>query len=191
LILGDSAAAGVGAATQAEALSGQLVAQLTQEWQVDWRLIARSGSTTADLLAHLRKRPLDPAWDVAVLSLGVNDAIRRCTPAQFAAQQRELLALLRKTAGVRRLYLSGLPPVHRFPALPEPLRWYLGAAATQLDQTLAAVAADEAGCEYVNLRAVAELDAAAIASDGFHPGPLVYTLWAAAVADRIRALPAS
>jgi lysophospholipase L1-like esterase len=53
------------------------------------------------------------------------------------------------------------------------------------------VAADEAGCEYVNLRAVAELDAAAIASDGFHPGPLVYTLWAAAVADRIRALPAS
>lgn len=191
LILGDSAAAGVGAATQAEALSGQLVAQLAQDRQVDWRLIARSGSTTSDLLAHLRKRPLAPAWDVAVLSLGVNDAIRRCTPAQFAAQQRELIALLRETAGVRMIYLSGLPPVHRFPALPEPLRWYLGAAATRLDQTLAEVATGEGGCEYVSLRAVAELDATAIASDGFHPGPPVYALWAATVANRIRALPAN
>jgi len=190
LILGDSAAAGVGAATQAEALSGQLVTQLAQDRQVDWRLIARSGSTTGDLLAHLRKRPLEAVWDVAVLSLGVNDAIRRCSPTQFAAQQRELIALLQETAGVRLVLLSGLPPVHRFPALPEPLRWYLGTAATQLDRTLAEVAAGETSCAYVGLRAIAELDPAAMASDGFHPGPPVYAVWAAAMADRIRDMPA-
>jgi hypothetical protein len=31
--------------------------------------------------------------------------------------------------------------------------------------------------------------AAAMASDGFHPGPLVYGLWALAAAERIRRLP--
>ncbi len=187
LILGDSAAAGVGAVTQAEALSGQLVARLENDRQVTWRLIACSGYTTRGLLAHLREHPLEGEWDVAVISLGVNDAIQRRSPTRFAADQRELIAGLRESSGVRQVILSGLPPVHRFPALPEPLRWYLGSAATQLDQTLVRIAASEAGCEYLSLAATPEQDvAAAMASDGFHPGPPAYALWAAAVAERIR-----
>lgn len=190
LILGDSAAAGVGAVSQAEALSGQLVAELAADRQVTWRLIARSGYTTRGLLAHLREHPLEGEWDVAVISLGVNDAIRRHTPARFAADQRELIAGLRERSGVQQFILSGLPPVHRFPALPEPLRWYLGSAATQLDRTLARVAAGESGCEYLSLNATAGLDvAAAMASDGFHPGPPAYALWGVAAAECIRRFP--
>ncbi len=187
LILGDSAAAGVGAVTQTEALSGQLVARLEKDRQVSWRLIARSGFTTSDLLGHLREYPLEGEWDVAVISLGVNDAIRRFTPTRFAADQRELSAGLRARSGVRQFILSGLPPVHRFPALPDPLRWYLGSAVNQLDQTLARIAASEAGCEYLSLGASPDMDvAAAMASDGFHPGPPAYALWAVAAAERIR-----
>ena len=190
LILGDSAAAGVGAVSQTEALSGQLVAGLAADRQVTWRLIARSGYTTRGLLAHLREHPLEGEWDVAVISLGVNDAIRQHTPARFAADQRELLAGLRARSGVRQRILSGLPPVHRFPALPEPLRWYLGSAATQLDRTLASIAASESGCEYLSLNVPAELDVgAAMASDGFHPGPSAYALWGFAAAERIRRYP--
>jgi lysophospholipase L1-like esterase len=177
----------VGAATQAEALSGQLVARLEKDRQVTWQLIARSGYTTSGLLAHLREHPLEGEWDVAVISLGVNDAIRRHTPTRFAVDQRELIAWLREMSGVRQFILSGLPPVHRFPALPEPLRWYLGSAAAQLDRVLASIAASEAGCEYLSLGATAEPHVAAIiASDGFHPGPPAYALWAVAVAERIR-----
>ncbi len=187
LILGDSSAAGVGAVTQAEALSGQLVALLEKDRHVTWRLIARSGYTTSGLLAHLQEHPLEGEWDVAVISLGVNDAIQRHTPTRFAADQRELIARLRERSGVRQFILSGLPPVHRFPALPEPLRWYLGSAATQLDRTLASIAASEAGSEYLSLGVTAEQDvAAAMASDGFHPGPPAYALWAVAVAERIQ-----
>ena len=77
LILGDSAAAGVGAVSQTEALSGQLVAALAADRQVTWRLIARSGYTTRGLLSHLQQHPLAGEWDVAVISLGVNDGTRR------------------------------------------------------------------------------------------------------------------
>jgi lysophospholipase L1-like esterase len=190
LILGDSAAAGVGALSQTEALSGRLVAALGTDRQVTWRLIARSGYTTRALLDHLREHPFEGEWDVAVISLGVNDAIRRRTPTRFAADQRELIAGLRARSGVRRFILSGLPPVHRFPALPEPLRWYLASAATELDQTLARIAASEAGCEYLSLGASPDMDvAAAMASDGFHPGPPAYALWASAAAECIRRSP--
>ncbi len=43
LLLGDSAAAGVGVGRQEEALAGQLAAQLSSEYQVAWQLLAESG----------------------------------------------------------------------------------------------------------------------------------------------------
>ncbi|MEO1603455.1 MAG: SGNH/GDSL hydrolase family protein, partial [Pseudomonadota bacterium] len=42
LVLGDSSAAGVGAATQSDALVGQLVAQLSPEYRTAWTVIART-----------------------------------------------------------------------------------------------------------------------------------------------------
>jgi len=78
-----------------------------------------------------------------------------------------------------------MPPIHVFTALPQPLRWYLGAAARRFDAALAAWAAARPGCEHVPL-GVAD-GAAHLASDGLHPGPLLYHRWAAAVAECIRA----
>ena len=66
LILGDSAAAGVGAATQTDALSGQLVAAISPHFQVSWRLHARTGATTSAILRDLRKLyvPTAETYDV-------------------------------------------------------------------------------------------------------------------------------
>jgi len=50
LITGDSAAAGVGAENQTQALSGNLVKALSDGYQVDWKLLAKSGHTTLDNL---------------------------------------------------------------------------------------------------------------------------------------------
>ena len=71
LVLGDSAAAGVGVATQEEALLGQVVAPLAHHYTVQWQLIARTGATTAGTLKHLQK-VVTGRFDVAVISLGVN-----------------------------------------------------------------------------------------------------------------------
>ncbi|MCC5985883.1 MAG: SGNH/GDSL hydrolase family protein, partial [Rhodobacteraceae bacterium] len=128
LIAGDSSAAGVGVTRQADALSGQLVAALADDFAVDWRLEAASGATAARTRARLAG--LAPArFDVAVLALGVNDTTRLVAPARWTAQYAALADLLAARFGVGRIYATGVPPLDRFPALPQPLAGVLGARA--------------------------------------------------------------
>lgn len=182
LVLGDSAGAGVGAATQDEALAGRLVERLGGSFRVDWRLIARTGATTASTIRHLER--LEPfATDAVVTSLGVNDVTADVGVKRFLELQARLHDLLRTRLGARLVLASGIPPMERFPALPQPLRWYLGARARELDRALAAALPDGHGAEYLPL--AGELDAAHMAGDGFHPGPAVYAAWAEAAARRI------
>lgn len=183
LIAGDSAAAGVGAATQDEALSGRLVAALAGAFEVRWKLLAHTGATTGDLLERLQQAPAE-AFDVAVTSLGVNDVTGRTSLAAWRRRQRRLVELLGSRFQARRILLSGLPPMHRFPALPQPLRWYVGSRARDFDRALAGVADAQVGCEFVGLD-YAMMDLQAMAADGFHPGPAVYRRWADELARRI------
>ncbi len=183
LILGDSAAAGVGAKTQDEALSGQLAVSLAPTFRLRWKLLAFTGATTADMLQRL---PAEPAaqFDVVVTSLGVNDVTGRVSLAAWRGAQQELIGVLQARFGARHVLLSGLPPMHRFPALPQPLRWYVGSRARDFNRALASVAASRPGCEFLAL-GHEMMDVSAMAGDGFHPGPPIYTLWAREATRRI------
>ena len=184
LIVGDSSAAGVGAAHQDEALAGRLVARLAAHHQVSWRLIARTGATTASTLARLGETPGAP-YDLAVLALGVNDLTHAVPLGRWRAQQAALRARLAERFGVRRIYASGLPPMGAFPALPQPLRWVMGQSARRYD---AALARDLAGLPGARHLAFAlALTPGLMAADGFHPGPAGYALWAEALAEAIGA----
>lgn len=183
LIVGDSAAAGVGVPTQTEALLGQTVATLAQTHTVQWQLSARTGATTAGTLKHLEKAPA-AAFDVAVTSLGVNDVTAGRSLPVWLAQQQALVAVLRSKFQVRRIVLSGLPPVHKFPALPQPLRWYVGSQVRRFDQALAAWAQTQPDCGYVNLNL--DFDVSWLARDQFHPGPPLYQQWGSTIAQQIQ-----
>ena len=54
LVLGDSAAAGVGVARQRDALTGRLLAELSPRHTVHWRLLAHTGEVLEVLPARLR-----------------------------------------------------------------------------------------------------------------------------------------
>jgi lysophospholipase L1-like esterase len=183
LILGDSAAAGVGAAYQDEALLGRLVGTLADLPALEWRLVARSGDTTADTLRTLRSLP-DLRCDIAVTSLGVNDVTALRGTDAFLSLQRQLVAHLRDACGARLILVSGLPPMHAFPALPEPLRGFVGRHARRLDAALAAWIATQADCTHLPFGELPSSEM--MASDGFHPGPPIYADWADRVAERIR-----
>jgi lysophospholipase L1-like esterase len=184
LILGDSAAAGVGVSHQDEALAGCLVRELADLPALEWRLLARTGDTTADTLHALRDFP-DVRCDVVVTSLGVNDVTRLRSANAFVSLQQQLIEHLRTRCGARRILISGLPPMHAFPALPPPLRGFIGRHARRLDDALAAWLATQADCEHLPF---GELPAAdMMATDGFHPGPPIYADWAQRLAGRIRA----
>lgn len=182
LIVGDSAAAGVGATHQSEALAGQLVATLSEKCSVTWRLIATTGHTIADVLATLEQTAAEN-FDVVVTSIGANDATAGTRLKTWNARHVQLMRLLKEKFGARHIVVSAVPPMQYFPALPQPLRWYMGLRAQRLNQALATQLKDSAHGELVN--ADFPLDESYMATDGFHPGPLAYATWAAQVARAI------
>jgi hypothetical protein len=115
-----------------------------------------------------------------VTSLGVNDVIAMTTRDDWRSRQAALWELLREKFGVTTLIVSGLPPMHEFPALPQPLRWHIGSRATEFNTDLEAEVAADGRVHFVDLRHDADISLAA--SDGFHPGPGVYALWGEQVA---------
>ena len=183
LIAGDSAAAGVGAELQAQALSGQLAQLLAKDFRVSWTLVATTGHTTAQALQQLRELP--PAtYDVVVTSLGVNDLTGRTSAGLWLQQQAQLVSLLREQFQAKHILLSALPPMHVFPALPQPLRWYMGAQAQRYNRGLQTWARQHADCEFLAADFPTNLEL--MASDGFHPGPGAYAVWAEKLAASIR-----
>ncbi|MBK6638562.1 MAG: SGNH/GDSL hydrolase family protein [Rhodocyclaceae bacterium] len=184
LILGDSAAAGVGAPSQEHALSGQLLSHLGQPFTVPCRLVARTGDTTAQVITHLLAQAPE-TFDVALTSIGVNDVTARTGNARWVRQQRHLIETLTGRFGIRHVLLTRLPPMQHFPALPQPLRWYLGLRAGQLSALLHTLSADHPACEVLDINL--PLRAEYIAEDGFHPAPPAYALWACAATKAILA----
>ncbi|MEN8892999.1 SGNH/GDSL hydrolase family protein [Planktotalea arctica] len=182
LILGDSSGAGVGVVTQSAALSGQLVNALGLHCRVHWRLIAKTGATTqsaAQMLLDARSGP----YDVAVLALGVNDAVRLLPLRLWRARQAKLRKILRERFGVRCICVTGVPPLEYFPALPRLLQWILGSHARRMDGVLQEDLRTDSGAEHVQIDMPFSRDA--MAEDGYHPSADTYRLWGQAMAKRI------
>ncbi len=183
LILGDSAAAGVGVQTQSQALSGQLVDALSSDFQVSWKLIAQTGHKAKEVVATL-EMAVPEKFDVVVTSVGVNDVTHGTKSKKWIDHQGQMISLLQSKFHSRHIILSSIPPMHLFPALPQPLRWYLGARAKRLNSELRKLIAGCERCEFVT--ASIPLDAAYMAEDGFHPGAPAYSIWANHIAGVIR-----
>jgi len=183
LILGDSAAAGVGVTTQDQALSGHLVAALAQHYSVSWRLLARTGDTSEQVIEHLNSLE-SQTFDVAMVSVGVNDVTGRTRDRDWRLNLAGIIANLQARFAVRHILFSGLPPMHIFPALPQPLRWWIGQRARELDSLMQEVATQHANCQHFSTPVT--FDHSYMADDGFHPGPLAYTHWGEHTAALIR-----
>ncbi|MDV7141395.1 SGNH/GDSL hydrolase family protein [Tropicimonas sp. TH_r6] len=176
LVLGDSSAAGVGVAHQRDALTGQLVARLSERSRVNWQLVAVSGATTGWALKRLRAADLGQ-FDLSVISLGVNDVKNGVPQAIWARNTREILRTLVERHGLRRIYHSAFPPVGRFPLLPEPLRRILGQRTERFDAALREIVQGQPEARFLSLE-MDHLDERHMAEDGFHPGAAIYESWA-------------
>lgn len=183
LILGDSSAAGVGVGHQDDALSGQLSKALSQDFRVNWQLWAKNGETTRSMLAKLQDKPATQ-FDIAVSVLGVNDVTRGLSIRNWLMRQRAIFERLEDRHGVKAIFVTGLPPIDKFPLLPQPMRAILGAQAQRYDRTLKRMLAQDANRTHYTLDLPD--DPALMAVDGFHPGPQVYVAWGAQLADLIR-----
>ncbi len=206
MIVGDSAAAGVGSLTQQEALAGKLIPALQQQPVINtqfdtlnWSLQATTGHTSFDILRRLYvlAAPLQPL-DVMVLSVGVNDTTANISVHKWQQQLEQIIAIAQRKFGVRTLIFSRLPQMAKMPALPAPLNGFIGAKANRLDEILQQVCTDHEGVTYMATdfaRMIEEhsngspIDIAVMfASDGFHPSSLMYGYWAQQLAALIAEL---
>ena len=197
IAVGESTVAGVGVATHDDALTGQCAAALARRTRqpVAWQAFGWSGATvreaTANLKAELAASPAansplkmpEEASQVgiftALIVFGVNDSIGLRAPRAYARDLRALIAHLRETLGVTQLIVCAAPPMQRFPALPRPLRDYLGLRAAALNR--AARALPEIVFADLSVEAKPEY----FARDGFHPSAAGYAVWGEALAQMI------
>jgi len=175
LIAGDSAAAGVGAATQSEALSGRLVAYLQQHRTVEWQLLAINGLDSPGLVNLLQDASTE-RFDAVVLSVGVNDVTSLRSPSQWVQWQDKLANVIQSRFAPQLLIHSAIPPMHGFTALPQPLRWFMGRWAIEMNRRLEAALSGRTG--RILHWPFREAGPDGLAADGFHPGPVGYDLWA-------------
>lgn len=203
MIVGDSAAAGVGSQTQQEALVGNLIPLLTQQPIIqttfntlNWSLQATTGHTSFDILRRLYVLPApSQPIDVMILSVGVNDTTSNVSAGQWQQQIENIITIVQRKFGVRELIFLSLPPMAQMPAIPAPLNNFVGAKASVLDNTLQQVCAAHDGVTYMATDFARMIDEHSngtpidirvmFASDGFHPSSLMYGYWAQQLVELI------
>jgi lysophospholipase L1-like esterase len=184
LVAGDSGAAGVGAPTQDQGLCGQLVRCLSPHHTVHWRVLAANGLDSPDLLEMLEAAPCTH-FDVVVLSIGANDATGLLSPLRWALWQDRLATLIEQRFGPALLVHSAGPPMHACLALPQPLRWFMGRWARQMNETLAALLPVQR-VRIMNWHPESTTTVG-MAMDGIHPSAKGYLAWAEGLSPHILA----
>lgn len=198
LSFGESPVAGVGVATHYEAITGQFAAALAirLERPVAWQAMGKNGATLQSAIKTLLPRITDKTAlqhvDVVLIAFGVNDSTAFRSRRRYAAELKYLLLQLQQHLSPRLIVVAGVPPLHLFSALPQPLRFVLGLKAQELDIATEKVVLELSA--HMNVTRVPTLknmtDPALLAFDGIHPSVVGAATWgrqlAAAVAPRLK-----
>ena len=186
LILGDSAAAGVGVNVQDDALLGSILKELSSEFSIQFYLHATTGFTTDQVIQSIQTLETQH-FDVIITSVGVNDITKFTSPQAWIAKQKQLYQILKHKFSPQLTIASGVPPMDQFPALPNPLAWLFGQYAKAMNLELGQFVAQQKQMEWIeyDLKKFLTLNLA-MAKDGFHPSKEIYQYWGKQVAEKIR-----
>jgi len=184
LIAGDSSAAGVGVATQDEALALPLAQHLARRVAggVRWQLLAQSGLTSEGIFEKLQASAVEAA-DLAVVICGVNDITHQRPIRDSLFVRGQIVDWLRRHRGARHVVFPALPEMEKFPSLKNPLAWYAGQLSRRNNHAQARWAASRAHISHAQMDGIA--DSTLFAEDGYHPGPVLYARVAEQLADHI------
>lgn len=184
--LGDSTAAGEGAALAQGVLGRQVAQRLGRP--VDVRVLARSGDRIAQVVAdQLPRLPADS--EVVFISVGANDATHLSRAGTFSSSYVKLLAGMPARACI---VLLGVPDLGSPPRLAQPLRAVAGWKGRSLDRRVRRLAR-RPGAVYVDIAGATgpsfRRDRSLFARDSYHPNDEGYRRWAEAVISVLGRLP--
>jgi lysophospholipase L1-like esterase len=188
VLLGDSAAIGVGVEWLADTVGGQLARMLAEgstqlrERHVLLSSVGVAGSRSADLATQVARALLGERPDVAVILIGQNDATGMRAPEEAAAHLGSAVRRLRE-AGVQ-VVVGTCPDLGAIRSVAPPLRQVAGWLGRRMARAQVR-AVEEAGGLVVDLGeetgAVFRADAGTLCYDGFHPSADGYRVWAHAL----------
>lgn len=190
LALGDSIIAGVGIDTLDHALPGRTAAALARlgSREVHWRAAGASGLRARQVAELLARQPAGERVEVVLVSVGVNDVTGIGSTRRWQRDLARLLDAIHAVHADALLVLAGLPPMDRFPLLPQPLGAALGIRARTFDAIARELAAARAWV--LHHPTIIDSGRDTFAADGFHPGPEACARWgeslALAVLPRLR-----
>jgi lysophospholipase L1-like esterase len=169
--IGDSIIAGVGAG-RSDAMLTSCVAHCWAERDgvaVEWQAIGGNGVDAATTTATLVPRLPTENVDRFLVSVGVNDLTGLHGVRRWGADLRQLLAALARHSPGAGICLLAIPPMERFPALPQPLAGTLGLRARTLNRAARACIAGQPRIGHPDYSDLPPLETADFAEDGYHP----------------------
>ena len=188
VLLGDSAAIGVGVEWLSETVGGQLARMLadgtpeTGERHVLLSSVGVAGSRSTDLATQVARALLGDKPDVAVVLIGTNDAVGLRVPEEAADHLGAAVRRLRD-AGVE-VVVGTCPDLGAIRSIAPPLRQIAGLLGRRMARAQAK-AVVEAGGTVVELGretgAVFRADEGTLCYDGYHPSADGYRVWAHAL----------
>ncbi len=194
LVLGESTMAGLGVATHEEGFAGTLAGALAYALEVDvkWKVFARSGYTARDVCTQIVPRLTEEPAELIAIGLGANDAFKLRSPSSWGSQIDQLLDGLQTHFPNSLIVFCHMPPIADFPAFSPLMKWVFGQWIRLLGDELDVrvrkrknvfyCKEDLAGPEGLSI-ARTHSPQSALFSDGVHPSPLAYKLWAERVAQ--------
>lgn len=174
LAIGDSIIAGVGADRIANALVGRTAAALAESRRnkVHWTARGGVGYNSSKVIDRLLPGiPPIPA-DFIIVSVGVNDITSLSTIPHWRNNLRTLLTTLCEHSPCATIAVAGIPPLHCFPLLPQPLRAIMGLRGRAFDTAGREVIGEFERCLHIPLDFAPDPDQ--FAADGYHPSEQSY-----------------
>lgn len=179
--IGDSVIAGVGCDDMAESLTAS-VARVLHERQslyVEWAAHGCNGDRIRDVIQKVSFIPA-PQPSFLIVSAGVNDVSGLTSMIRWQLEVTSLISTLKERFEAP-IILLGVPPMGRFPGLPQPLRFGLGIRARMLDYALRHTAETVPKVYWVDTTDA--FDNNLLAADGYHPSADACTRWANRIVD--------
>lgn len=175
LIVGDSTAVGIGAASASETLVGRIAAQFPATTVENH---ARMGARGADLKSQLQRAEA-PWYDAVLIAVGGNDILRGTQPQQFRVALDQAIRVACELSTI--VVVVNCPNVGAAPLFPWPLTSILSRRSLRYRATFEEVCSGHP-VEFVNFIYEPKSDpfrrerAVYFASDGLHPTSAAYRL---------------
>jgi lysophospholipase L1-like esterase len=169
LAIGDSIIAGVGASRGERStvvhIARFMAGRLARE--INWHASGMIGAGARRVRREVVPQLPPQAFDVILLSVGVNDVLKLERKGRFRRQLLKLIRELRRHSPHAVIGFLGLPPLDEFPKLRRPLRWLVGHRVRHFDAVAREALTRVPNAMHIPVRFSPRPDM--FAGDGLHP----------------------